>query len=367
MKLLILIHSMSSGGAERVTANLANHWAEQGWDISIVTLTTDSEDFYALLPAINRISLNLAIDSKNVVSSIINNIKRILAVRKILKSIKPKIALGMMTSANVYLALAGYGLHDIRIIGSEHTHPPQMPLGRMWEFLRKHTYKYLDHLAVLTSETQDWIRKSTNAKQVTVIPNAIPYPLTTQEPIFNPSNYLDNNNFYLIAVGRFGEEKRFDLLIKAFSSISRQYHNLNLIILGEGQLRQSLQAQIKDLQLESRVLMPGRVGNVGDWYAAADIYIMTSRFEGFPNTLVEAMAYGLPAISFDCDTGPRDIIRHGVDGLLVPPNNIPELVLAIEKLIDDESLRKEMAEKAIEVRERFSMEKITQQWERIIK
>ena len=363
MNLLFLIHSMSSGGAERVTANLANHWAEKGFSITIVTLAPQTKDFYDLHPTIKRITLDLAVDSKNIFNALINNGKRVFAIRQVLKQIKPQVAIGIMTSANVYLALARWRLSSIKVIGSEHVHPPQSSLGLFWEWLRHTSYRSLDHLTVLTAETQQWATQHVSAKKIAVIPNAIPYPLPIQDPVLTPQNYLNSQRHYLIAVGRLSEQKGFDYLIRAFQTISQLYLDWDLVIMGEGELRQVLEKQIANQNLEKRILMLGRVGNVGDWYAAADIYVMSSRYEGFGNTLAEAMAYGIPAISFDCDTGPRDIIRHGIDGLLVAPNDIAALVQAIKQLIEDESMRQKMSQQAIEVRRRFSMEKVIKQWE----
>ena len=122
----------------------------------------------------------------------------------------------------------------------------------------------------------------------------------------------------LLAVGRLEVEKGFDWLIDAFSALATKYPEWDLVILGEGSLRATLEKQVQTSGLARRVFLPGRVGNVGDWYERANLYVMSSRFEGFGNTLGEAMAYGLPAVSFDCETGPRNIIRHETDGLLVP-------------------------------------------------
>ena len=111
----------------------------------------------------------------------------------------------------------------------------------------------------------------------------------------------------------------------------------------------------------------GRAGTGGEWYERADLYVMSSRFEGYPNTLAEAMAHGLAAVSFDCDTGPRDIIRHEVDGLLVPPGDVAALTAALDRLMDDATLRQQFAERAVDARRRFSMERIAGTWEDLFK
>jgi glycosyltransferase involved in cell wall biosynthesis len=160
-------------------------------------------------------------------------------------------------------------------------------------------------------------------------------------------------------------QKGFDWLIEAFSNLADEHSDWDLVILGEGPLRIALEEQVRDLDLERRILLPGRAGNMAEWYESADFYVMSSRFEGFPNTLAEAMAHGLAAVSFDCDTGPRDIIRDELDGLLVPPGDVTELTVALDLLMSDGLMRLRFAERAVEVKERFSMERIAGMWEKL--
>lgn len=363
-RIVIFIHSMGAGGAERVTANLANYWAERGWEITVITLAARSFDFYQLHPAIGRISLNLAGESCNIAAGLWQNLHRVMALRRLLHKIQPDIALGMMTSSSVLLALAATGLR-ISVVGSEHIHPPTYPLNAIWEGLRRLAYRRLDAVAALTNESAAWLRTHSNARRVPVIPNAALWPLPVQEPKISPNSVCPPGRKVLLATGRLEAQKGFDWLVDAFASLARNHPDWDLVILGEGPLRPVIERQMQAACMEKQVFLPGRVGNLGAWYERADLYVMSSRFEGFGNTLAEALAHGLPAVSFDCDTGPRDIIRHGIDGLLVPPADVASLGAALDRLMGDAALRERFAERAVEARERFSITRIAGMWEEL--
>lgn len=365
MNIVIFISSLDGGGAERVAANLANHWAVKGWTVAIITLAQSSIDFYELHPTVKRISLGLAGDSDNVLIGFRENIRRVIALRRVLSDVQPDIALGMMTDANVLLAMATCGMPTVRSIGSEHIYPPQVSLGILWEWLRRLSYGRLAAVTALTHESAEWIKAHTNARQVPVIPNAAPWPLLSQTPRISPNSLGAFPRHLLLAVGRLDTQKGFDKLLNAFADLVQDHPEWGLVILGEGPLRTGIERQVRTAGLGKRVFLPGRVGNVGEWYERADLYVMSSLFEGFPNTLAEALAHGLPAVSFDCDTGPRDIIRHEVDGLLVPAGDVSQLTAALDRVMRDAVLRARFAERAVDARERFSIERIANMWEKL--
>lgn len=364
-RLVIFIHSMGGGGAERVTANLANHWAGKGWGVTVVTLAPSQCDCYELHPTVKRIALNLSGRSGNVVVGLLQNLGRIVALRRVLRQTQPDVALGMMDKTNVLLALASWGSGEIRTVGSERTYPPQYPLGAVWELLRRHSYSGLDAIVAQTAEGATWIRNHTRARRVVVIHNPVNFPLRDQSPRLLVGNVCCSTRYLLLAVGRLTVEKQFSLLIDCFKSLAASHPEWSLVILGEGPLSSVLRAQVKAVGLDGRIFLPGRSGNMGDWYERADLFVMSSRFEGFPNALVEALAHGVPAVSFDCDTGPRDIIRSEVDGLLVPPNDETKMTAALGRLMGAADLRARFAERAVEARERFSIDKIAEKWEEL--
>ena len=363
MRLLFFIYSLSGGGAERVTGHLANHWATKGWDITIVTLTPLSLDFYPLHPKVRRIALELAGESRNVLVGSWKNLRRVKALRRVLQQLHPDVALAFMSTANVILALASWGLPQVRAVGSERTFPPQAPLGTLWEALRRNTYGRLAAVVALTQKSAEWLTTHTSARRVPIIPNMVLWPLPIQEPRISPATAHMGDRHILLAVGRLVKLKGFDRLLEAFTPLAGKYEDWDLAILGEGPERRALESQVLAAELDGRVVLPGRAGNVGEWYERADLYVLCSHFEGFPNTLAEAMAHGLPTVSFDCDTGPRDIIRHEIDGLLVPPDDVAGLNAALDRLMGNTALRTRFAARALEVRKRFSIERIAGMWE----
>lgn len=363
MKLLFYIHSLEGGGAERVTASLASRWAELGWgDVTVVTVARGTQDAYALHPEVKRIELDLAGQSANSLAGLLQNVRRIRGLRKVLKRIRPDVAIGMMTDANISLAWAALGLRRLKTIGSERIHPPQHPLGILREALRHYSYGALSSVVALTEESADWIRMHTLARRVHVIPNAANWPLPMLPPTIAPETICQADRRFVLAVGRLEVQKGFDWLIAAFAMVASRHSDWDLVILGEGPERDRLQAQVNAGGLAGRVHMPGRAGNMPQWYERADLYVMSSRFEGFPNTLVEAMMYGVPVVSFDCDTGPRDIIHDEVNGLLAPLGDAVRLGAAMGRLMADGRLRRQLAAATTEVKARYAMDKIDTRW-----
>lgn len=365
MKVLFFIYALNGGGAERVTSTLASHWVSKGWEVSVVSLVASGSDAYELDPGVRRVILDLGAESGNIFAAIAHNLRRARALREVILQVKPDIAIAMESRANILLPLAARGMRDLRIIGSERTYPPRSPLGSIWQHLRQKTYGKLDAVVALTRECADWLKQHTNATRVPVIPNPAGWPLAAHVPVVDPAAFCRPGRKIVLAAGRLIREKNIGAMITAFAAASRRNDDWDLIIAGDGALRTALERQVNEAGLDGRVMFTGRVGNLGDWYRHANLYAMTSEYEGFPNTLAEAMAHGVPAIAFDCETGPRDIIRQGVDGFLVPPGDLAGLQHAMEKMMSDDGLREAFAQRAVEARERFSLIKISSLWEEL--
>ena len=155
---------------------------------------------------------------------------------------------------------------------------------------------------------------------------------------------------------------------KYFSSLESNFPDWDLVILGDGEERKDLSSLSTTLGLQNRIYLPGSVGNVSDWYERADLFVLSSSVEGFPNVLLEAMTYGLPCVSFDCDTGPRDMISSGVNGVLVDPKKDKEfgMIKALTKLLTDKDFRYKLSANSILLRDKYSVKNIMRQWDRIL-
>jgi len=366
VRLLFVIHSLGLGGAERVTATLANHWAGQGWHVTIVTVDGETTDFYPLAPSVRRCRLALAGESRDSLHAVMANGRRAVALRRVLRAERPTVAVAIMPSANVLLALAARGLR-IPTIGSERIHPPQLPLGRLWATARRFLYGRLDRVVAQTGTTRDWLAAHTALpiERIAVIGNPVSGPVArlgsdraADVPVARPRGRRT-----LLAVGRLVRQKGFDRLIEAFATLAPQHPDWGLVILGEGPERGSLEALVRARGLSERVLLRGVVADVGAWYAECDLFALTSRFEGFPNTLLEAMAHGCAVVAMDCETGPREIVRDRIDGRLVAEGDQHSLVEALSALMGDAAERERLAEAAVAVRERFSLARIAGEWE----
>ncbi|HYD93801.1 MAG TPA: glycosyltransferase family 4 protein [Noviherbaspirillum sp.] len=362
MKILFFIYTLSGGGAERVTATLASHWADKGWDVTIVSVSAGGHDEYEVAPGVRRIALDMAGKSSSMIAAVRANLRRARALREVLLQLRPDVAIAVESSASILLSLAARRLHVVTI-GSEHSFPPFTPLTAVWNRLRRRAYGKLDAVVALTRECADWLRENTSARRIPVIPNPAGWPLVPHVPVVEPSLLCGRGRRILLAAGRLSPEKNVGMLIEAFAALAAHHPEWDLVIAGEGGERAVLERQVRAASLEQRILFAGRVGNLGDWYGRADLYAMTSRFEGFPNTLVEALAHGVPAVSIDCKTGPRDIIRHGVDGFLVPPDDMRGLQRALALLLGDADLRARLGGRATDARTRFSLEKVSALWE----
>jgi glycosyltransferase involved in cell wall biosynthesis len=252
------------------------------------------------------------------------------------------------------------------VIACERTYPPalqpQIPLT--YRVLRKLTYPFASSLVAQTNATAEWLRRRCGRALVATIPNPVVIPLPSQPPILDPNILVGTERKIILWAGRFDEWKRGNLLIEAFARLAAEACDWDVYMLGSGPLRETLQQRVFELKLGERVFLPGFAGNLGDWYKRADIYVMTSSYEGFPNTLLEAMAHGVPSIAYDVLTGPRDL-RGDQNRLILLPDTdeLAGLEAALASLISNPQLRGALGFAAKEIETIYSEQAVFAMWD----
>lgn len=361
MRLTLVISALTAGGAERVLSSLANEWVVHGYAVTLVTLGPVCMDWYSVDPRVCRIGLNVLHKSANVWEALRHNLHRLQQLRQAIRGSHCDVVISFGDTTNVLTLLATVGL-GVRVIVSERVDPRQHLLSTSWKRLRAMSYQHADGLVIQTESLRSWAEKIVRKERVHVIPN----PVRTISSLAHLDQTMSLKGGRVVAVGRLTRQKGFDLLLEAFAQIHRRYENWTLRILGEGEEREALELQASRLNIKAAVEFVGVVKDHEAYMRSAQIYVLPSRYEGFPNSLLEAMAMGLAVIATDCPTGPADIVAHNVNGLLVPPGNVGALTEAMDRLMSEADQRRRLAERAIEVRTQFSFEKILVCWDRLL-
>jgi GalNAc-alpha-(1->4)-GalNAc-alpha-(1->3)-diNAcBac-PP-undecaprenol alpha-1,4-N-acetyl-D-galactosaminyltransferase len=361
VKLLFLIDALHCGGAQRVCATLCNHWAERGWDVTLATFDDGAAPpFFPLAPGVRRVPLALTSRSAGFGRSLIDNLRRVVRLRRFVARERPDRILSFIDENNVLALLAAWG-SGIPVVVSERTDPAHHALPRSWRILRRATYPWARAIVLQTRAAGAYFPASW-AGRIAIVPNPVPGGAA----LASLGGDTAGRPRRILGLGRLGEEKGFDLLIRAFASVAPSSPEWELTILGDGPQRDALTAQIARHGLGGRVTLPGYARDAMEQLSRADLFVLPSRYEGFPNALCEAMAVGLPVVAFDCPSGPAEIVRDGIDGVLVPAEDERALAAALERLIRDPETRRRLGARAAELPERFSVERIAALWQRIL-
>ena len=293
MKLTLVIHSLSGGGAERVLVLLAQGFIDNGYKVTVVTLSSLETDFYSLPEGCSRIALGVLGCSKTPISAMRNNLNRLSKLRQAICSTQPDAVISFLTGINILTILSlintGYP-----VIVTEHCDPQLSNYGKIWEKLRRLTYPYAAKVVSVSQGVNDGFKWLPESKKL-VIYN--PFLRQEQQQNYFPIPQGANpDKQWIVSMGRLTYQKGFDILLSAFAEIAIHYPNWQLLILGEGTLRPELEKLRDDLGLSEQVVLTGAVKNPFHILKKAKLFVMSSRFEGFPMVHGEAMACGLPVI-----------------------------------------------------------------------
>lgn len=359
MRIVLAISTLGAGGAERVITLLANSLAERGHEITLVTLMPVAQDFFRSDARVVRIALGWRGPSRGRLDGLYANALRARAIRRIVRRARAEVVIAFMTDMNVVCIVACLGL-PVAVFASERIDPRAHDVGRVWNWLRRLTYRRAAGLVVQTEAVAAWFQAAYPAR-VTVIPNPVVATVATAAAA-PPATATP----YLFAAGRLNRQKGFDVLIRAMAILAADGLLLELVIAGEGPEQGALLALATQLGLTSRVRLLGRVPELSSWMAGALGFVLASRYEGFPNVLVEALAHGTPVIATDCPSGPREILENGKYGLLVPCEDPAALAQAVLTLAADVQLQARLRELGPRAVDRFRLPAVVARWESLL-
>lgn len=353
-KIFFYIDTLYRGGAQHVMSILVSYFYKKGYDVSLVNDFEQDDNItkYNIDEKIARYYLD---SSKK---KIIKNIRRIYKLRKIVKEEKPDIMVSFLGYPNIRFLVATFGVPVIKIVSVRSD--PYKEYGRT--FLAKGIARCL----FLTAN--GWVFQTPDAvkyfsgkikRNAKIILNPIENLFFEQTPRKEAKD--------IITVGRIDKGKNHKMLIEAYERVQKFYPDSNLVIYGDGPLREKLEQYCADKGLREKIQFPGTISDVAKALSEGKMFVLTSNFEGMPNALMEAMAVGIPCISTNCPCGgPRYLSAKGKAIKLVPCNDVEMLSSAIKVVLEDETLRNDMVDAAKNQAVMFREDTVCAEWEQYL-
>lgn len=373
-KITFLMLHLNYGGIEKQVTTLANELSKE-YKIEIISLYNilSGKSFYELDERINVKYIFNSGPNRSEIKNALKKFKLINLVSELrkafkmlytkyfgLKKIINKLNTDILISSRIEFSKQ-IKRDDIITISQEHSFIDE----KKYKKKVKRSFKHIKYLVVMTKGAKqkydEWLKEEKVKPEVVVIPNMI------KENKTEKNSTLDNNQ--IISVGRLEEVKDFYTLILVFSVIVKKYPNYVLKIIGEGSMREKLEEQIKNCNLEKKVILTGKLNEneINNEFLKSDILVLTSKNESFSLVLCEAMNYGVPCVAFDVDVGPREIIQNGKNGFLIEDRNIDLMIKKIDGLLSNNDIRKKMGIDAKKKASQYYPDKILDKWVDILK
>ena len=371
-KIVFYIGSLAKGGAERVIVNLTQAMLKKGYEVLLVTSVKLKEE-YPLPEGARRIVTYEKLEEvgKN---RIRNFFKRCIIQRRVWKKERPDVIVSFIGKNNAMAILTAWGL-NIPVLVSVRGEPHEEYYNKALRLCAKYLFPRASGIILQTEDSKAFFPPKVIRKAV-VLPNPLNPAFVEGETADLLKRNMDGTTAggqkepsgkRIIMVGRIDANKNQKLVIDAFFRIASRFSDFILEIWGDGEDRDKLKAYVREKGMENIVLLPGSTQRVKDKLKAGSLYILSSNTEGMPNSLMEAMAMGLPVISTDCPCGgPGMLIQHGVNGLLVPVGEVEAMAAAMAEIMGDEEKARKMGMKALEIREKLNPVSVHEQWESYI-
>lgn len=352
-RIALFINSLQKGGSERVMVNLAEYLHARKYDVILVTQYKREKE-YDICPEIRRVYSEPE-ETLLQGGRIRNFCTRFRTLREIWKAYKPDVILAFLGKNNL-MAIATSMFLPVKTAVSVRGEPTMEYEGRLMQLLAKALFRFADGVVLQTGQVFQFFPKAVRKKSV-----LLPNPLNPQ---FVNRRYTGARENMIVAAGRLDENKNHAMLIHAFAKLAAEFPNMKLVIYGEGDLHAQLEALAAEKGLSDRILLPGSVADVADKICKARVFVLTSNTEGMPNSILEAMALGIPVVSTDCPCGgAAELITDGVSGLLVPVGDAYALSDALRKILSDEAYAAELSDCAYAAVQAYYPEAANKKWE----
>lgn len=349
MKILFVCHGIGNGGAERVVTVLANEFSNGGYDVGIVTMKKEKHT-YPISKKIKYVPIETVSKYK-----VKRGFVRISSLRKIIKSFRPDCIISFSAIANIQTIIATR-FYRGKLIISERTDPARHPTLKIAIKLRNLLYPLADICVFQTSDAKAYFKKKIQDKGV-IIPNPLKSDL--------PESYQGTRSKIIVGIGSLGEQKNWMILLRAFELFVKDFDEYKLVIYGEGPDREELEKYVQNSSLlNHKVTFPGFESDIHNKVKDCAMYISCSDYEGISNSMLEALALGIPSICTDCPVGgARMFIKNNHNGILIPVRDINGLYSSMKKVVEQPEFAEMLSANSISIRNKLNIEKIFRMWE----
>lgn len=351
-KIAFYIGSLKKGGAERVFVNLAEYFYKTGYQVTMVTQYT-AENEYVISKGIKRVISEIE-NTEITGSRIVNFHRRTAKLRRIWRTIQPDLILSCIGKNN-FMSVVTTLFSKTKVVVSIVGEPTEEYNSTVMRVLARVLFIKADGIVLQTEDSKVFFPQYLLKKSV-ILQNSL-------NPLFIQDRYEGVRDRQIVSVGRLDANKNQTMLIEAFARIAVRYPEYSVVCYGDGESRAQLEALIERFNLQGRVQLPGITTDVAGMIRKASVFVLTSYTEGMPNALIEAMALGLPVISTDCPCGgPKELIRQGENGMLIPVGDVEALAASLVTLLEDTEFMEKLGRSAARIQDRLNPERTNQQW-----
>lgn len=352
---LLVVSHLGHGGTQRVVCNLANGWSRQGYRVRLLLMNRRRSNAIHLDPAVETEFLVYVPPRWTVLhlGGLYKRARWILNLRRRIRASRAPLVISFIRSTNAQVLLACLGANGQRIVVCERNDPARQPIRQPWAMLSHLLYRTAALVTVNSRGAAQSLSSLVPEEKLVYVPNILtparPADLTLPAPT-------------IVAGGRLVPQKALDVLLRAYAERQDELKGWRIALLGEGSARRDLEQLARSLGIEDRIDWPGHVPDSYAYFRAADIFVLPSRYEGMPNSLLEAMSCGLPVVVSDASSGPLEVVEHARTGLVVPCDDVEALAAAIVRLAHDPELRRSLGAAGVAAVQPFMASQALAKW-----